>query len=448
MVQTSFPKDKIRVLLLEKIHPEADAVFAQERFSVARVDRALTGDELVRAASGERVDGLREVSGSHAGGSGASGGGPVHIVGIRSASQLRGADLARLPRLLAVGCFCIGTNQVDLRSANLAGVPVFNSPFCNTRSVAELTVAEVIALQRGLLTKSSQMHRGQWDKSASGSHEVRGRTLGIVGYGRIGSQVSILAEALGMRVVYFDVAPVLPLGNARACRTLEELLSQSDVVSLHVPATKATQNLVSSRLIGLMKPGALLINNARGSVVDLGALSEALKSGKVGGAALDVFPDEPSSNDEVFRSPVCGLDNVILTPHIAGSTVEAQQAIAADVSGKLVRYINNGSTTGAVNVPQVELPEQWAEGPEGETHDGAGTRIRRHRILNFHKNVPGVLSKMNSVISAMGANIAAEYLQTNAEVGYVVLDVDPTDAEPIMAQLKQIPETIRVRMLW
>lgn len=430
LTKTSYPKDKIRVLLLEKVHPDADRLFSEEHFHVQRVDSALEGEELVKAAT-------------------ANGG--VHLLGIRSASQVRAADLEQLPRLLAVGCFCIGTNQVETRAANLAGVPVFNSPFCNTRSVAELTIAEIVALCRGLVSKSNQMHAGKWDKSAAGAHEVRGRTLGLIGYGRIGSQVSILAEAMGMRVIYFDVAAVLPLGNARSVRTLDELLRQSDVVSLHVPATRGTANLLGARQLAAMKPGAMLINNARGSVVDVAALAESIRTKHISGAALDVFPIEPSSNEEEFISAVRGLENVILTPHIAGSTLEAQQAIAGDVAEKLIRFINNGSTTGAVNVPQVELPEQGvpggAQGVIDQHPEGAPTP-RRHRILHFHKNVPGVLSKMHAIISQLGANIAAEYLQTNPEVGYVVLDVDPTDAEPIVAKLREIPETIRVRLLW
>lgn len=431
--ETSFAKDKIRVLLLEKVHPDADRLFSEQGFQVTRVDGALEGESLVRAAAGAAA--------------GSNGPSHAHVLGIRSATQISARDLAALPRLLAVGCFCIGTNQVDARAANLAGVPVFNSPFCNTRSVAELTIAEIVALYRGLLAKSNQMHRGQWDKSSTGAHEVRGRTLGIVGYGRIGSQVSILAEALGMRVIYYDTAPVLPLGNARAVRTLDDLLAQSDVVSLHVPATRITGGLIGAARIAKMKKGAYLVNNARGSVVDLAALAAALKSGHVAGAALDVFPEEPASNAQAFDAPVRGLENVILTPHIAGSTQEAQQAIASDVAEKLIRFINNGSTTGAVNVPQVELPEQGGVREGGVDADGA-PEVRRHRILHFHKNVPGVLSKMHGAISDLGVNVAAEYLQTNSDVGYVVLDVDPTDAEPIVARLRAIPETIRVRLLW
>ncbi len=443
-MQTSFPKEKIRVLLCEKVHPDADAAFAREGFQVDRADGALEGERLREAASG------------------------AHVLGIRSASQVRAEDLRALPRLLAVGCFCIGTNQTDARAANLSGVPVFNSPFCNTRSVAELTIAEIVALCRGLFQKSGQMHRGEWDKSAAGSHEVRGLSLGLVGYGRIGSQVSILAEAMGMRVLYFDVAQTLPLGNARAVRTLDELLAQSDVVSLHVPATRGTANLIGAKQISMMRPGAKLINNARGSVVDVGALAAALREGRLGGAAIDVFPEEPSSNQSGFESPLRGMPNVILTPHVAGSTQEAQSAIAQDVAEKLIRFVNTGTTAGAVNVPQVDLPDQGHVGGDSEMAGAAedladesgdvssegltvGPRlrgVRRHRILHFHRNVPGVLSKMHAAIAELGVNVAAEYLQTNAEVGYVVLDVDPGDAETIVERLRSVPETIRLRMLW
>lgn len=437
-VRTSFPKDKIRVLLLERIHPRAEELFAAEGFQVERHAGAMRGDELAAAA--------RE----------------AHLLGIRSASELRAPALARCPRLLSVGCFCIGTNQVDLGAANLAGVPVFNSPFSNTRSVAELTIAEIVALHRRLTDKTAQMHAGVWDKAAAGAHEVRGRTLGLVGYGRIGSQVSVLAEAMGMRVIFHDTAAVLPLGNARPVRTLDELLAQADVVSLHVPATRATERLIGPRQLAAMRPGAFLINNARGGVVDVGALAAALRQGRLGGAALDVFPAEPARNGEAFECELRGLPNVILTPHVAGSTEEAQESIAVDVATKLIRFVNNGSTTGSVNCPQVDLPEQSGTGilpadsggagvpPASSEHeqDGRAAPHRRHRILHFHRNVPGVLSKMHAVIAEVGANIAAEYLQTNADVGYVVLDVDPTNAAPIVERLKAIPETIRVRLLW
>ncbi|MCC6320711.1 MAG: phosphoglycerate dehydrogenase [Phycisphaerales bacterium] len=424
-LQTSFPKDKVRVVLLENIHARAVEMLSAEGFRVESHKKALEGRELVEA--------IRE----------------AHAVGIRSGSQVKGDVLKASPRLLAVGCFCIGTNQVDLREACHAGVPVFNSPFSNTRSVAELTIAEIVALHRRLLDKSAQMHEGKWDKSAAGAHEVRGRTLGIVGYGRIGSQVSVLAESMGMRVVYFDVLSVLPLGNARSARSLDELLGASDVVSLHVPATKATERMIGAKQIEKMRERAYLINNARGSVVDMGALAAALKSGRLSGAALDVFPNEPAVAGETFSSEVRGLGNVILTPHVGGSTEEAQAAIAEDVAGKLAKFINNGSTTTAVNVPQVELPEQWsAPSIDAETLETHAARSRRHRILHFHQNVPGVLSKMHGIIAELGANIAAEYLQTNADIGYVVLDVDPTDAGRITERLRAIPETLRVRMLW
>ncbi len=427
-MRTSYPKDKIRVLLLERIHPRAEELFAAEGFQVDRNSGALSGDALADAAR------------------------DTHVLGLRSASDLRAPVLVQCPRLLTIGCFCIGTNQVDLRAANLAGVPVFNSPFSNTRSVAELTIAEIVALHRRLTDKTAQMHAGVWDKSAAGAHEVRGRTLGIVGYGRIGSQVSVLAESMGMRVIFHDTAAVLPLGNARPVRTLDELLAQADVVSLHVPATRATERLIGPRQLAAMRPGAFLINNARGGVVDVGALAAALRQGRLGGAALDVFPAEPARNGEAFECELRGLPNVILTPHVAGSTEEAQESIAVDVATKLIRFVNNGSTTGSVNCPQVDLPEQSGTGvpPVSSEHEQDGRAIphRRHRILHFHRNVPGVLSKMHAIIAEVGANIAAEYLQTNPEVGYVVLDVDPTNAAPIVDRLKAIPETIRVRLLW
>lgn len=429
---TSFPRDKIRVLLLERIHGAAAESFAREGFRVETTPRALGGGALAEAASG------------------------AHVLGIRSKSAVSAEALAGMPRLLAIGCFCIGTNQVDLRRACAGGVPVFNSPFSNTRSVAELTIAEAVALSRRLTLKSEQMHAGRWDKSASGAREVRGKTLGIVGYGHIGSQVSVLAEALGMGVLYYDIVPKLPLGNARAARSLAELLSQADVVTLHVPATARTEGMMGAAELGAMKAGACLINNARGTIVDVPALGAALRAGKLSGAAVDVFPDEPTENQGSFTSELRGLANVILTPHIGGSTEEAQEAIAVDVSEKLLRFINNGSTTGAVNVPEVELPGQG--GAEERTANAQSAKQkqtakkapvgRRHRILHFHRNVPGVLSKMHAIIAEVGANIAAEYLQTNAEVGYVVLDVDPSDGEAIVERLRAIPETVRVRLLW
>jgi D-3-phosphoglycerate dehydrogenase / 2-oxoglutarate reductase len=418
-MKTTYPKDKIKVVLLESVHAVGAAALRAEGFSVETSAKALEGAELAAAV------------------------GEAHILGIRSKTQVVRAVLEAAPQLLAIGCFCIGTNQVDLAGACLRGVPVFNSPFTNTRSVAELTVAEVVSLSRRLFEKSTQLHGGVWDKSAAGAREVRGKTLGIVGYGHIGSQVSVLAEAMGMKVVYYDIVPKQPLGNARAARTLDELLGAADVVTLHVPETSSTKGMLGAAQIRKMKQGASLINNARGSVVQIAALCEALKEGKLSGAALDVFPEEPVGKGESFNSEVCGLSNVILTPHIGGSTEEAQEAIGEDVAAKLAKFINNGSTTGAVNVPEVELPEQ------GERASAEGDKSgRHHRVLHFHRNVPGVLSKMHSAIADLGVNIVAEHLQTRGEVGYVVLDIEPTEGKAILERLRKMPETIRVRMLW
>ncbi len=417
-MKTSFPKEKIGVVLLEGIHPRAKEILAREGFAVRALPRALSGPALREAIAA------------------------AHVVGIRSKTHLPAEALAHARRLLAVGCFCIGTNQVDLAAACARGVPVFNSPFSNTRSVAELTIAEVVALLRGLLDKSVRLHAGGWDKSAKGAREVRGKTLGIVGYGHIGSQVSVLGEALGMRVLFHDIVAKLPLGNARAAPSLNELLAESDVLTLHVPATARTERLIGARQIARMRPGACLINNARGSVVDVPALAGALREGRLAGAALDVFPVEPAGNDEPFESELRGLPNVILTPHIGGSTEEAQEAIAVDVAGRLLKFINNGSTTGAVNVPEVELPEQTP--PEADEP----ARRRGHRILHFHRNVPGVLSGMHALIARLGVNIEAEHLQTNREIGYVVLDVGAPHGQRVLDGLRAIPETIRVRALW
>lgn len=412
-MRTSFPKNKIKVVLLEGVHELARERIAAEGFSVETLPAALGEADLINAI------------------------GDAHAVGIRSKTQISGAVLAAAPRLLAVGCFCIGTNQVDLGAAAHRGVPVFNSPFGNTRSVAELTMAEIIALHRRLMDRSAAMHAGRWEKSAAGSHEIRGRTLGIVGYGHIGSQVSVLAESLGMRVVYHDAAPKLGLGNAVALGSLNELLEQSDVVSLHVPASDATAGLIGRSQLARMKHGALLINNARDSVVDVAALAAALRDGSIGGAAVDVFPAEPKASGDAFDSELRGLPNVILTPHVGGSTVEAQASIAGDVASKLTRFINNGSTMGAVNVPQVDLPEQHR-----------GDSPRPHRILNFHRNVPGVLSKIHAVAAELGVNVAGEYLQTQDELGFVVLEVDQADGAVLLDAIKAIPESIRMRALW
>ncbi len=432
-MKTSFPKGQIEAVLLEGVHPHGVGMLKSEGFKVESLPKALEGAALRKAVAN------------------------AHIIGIRSKTELTAEILAAAPRLLAVGCFCIGTNQVDLDAACAGGVPVFNSPFSNTRSVAELTIAEIIALHRRLCDKSAQMHAGNWDKSADGAHEVRGRTLGIIGYGRIGSQVSVLAESMGLRVIYFDVLPRLPMGNAKSAKSLKEVLEQSDVVSLHVPATPRTEKLIAKRELAQMKKGSYLINNSRGSVVDIKALAEALQAKHLAGAALDVFPEEPAGKGETFNSEIRNLPNVILTPHVGGSTEEAQESIADDVCGKLLKFVNNGSTTGAVNVPEVELPEQSMESaeaagePDAKGASGKPPRrpsLRRHRILHFHKNVPGVLSKMHTIIAKLGGNISAEYLQTNQDIGYVVLDVDPSDGEAIAQGLREIPETIRVRVLW
>ncbi len=421
-MKTSYPKAKIKVVLLEGVHTAAREQFAGDGFSVTAGEKALEGAALRKAV------------------------GEAHVLGIRSKTTLTAEVLAAAPRLLAVGCFCIGTNQVDLLEARRRGVAVFNSPFSNTRSVAELTIAEVIALHRRLLDQSSKMHQGEWDKSAAGAHEVRGRTLGIVGYGHIGSQVSVLAEALGMRVVFHDIISKLPMGNARACRSLRELLEVSDVVTVHVPATSLTEGpppLIGKSQIRAMKKGAFLINNARGGVVDVGALAAALRDGHLGGAALDVFPSEPAGKGERFESELRGLGNVILTPHVGGSTEEAQESIALDVAAKLTRFVNNGGTAGSVNLPEVDLPEQAGE----EAVGGVGGR-RQHRILHLHRNVPGVMQAVNTRIAQLGVNVNAQYLRTREDVGYVVIDVDPAQGQAIEKGLREMPETIRVRVLW
>jgi D-3-phosphoglycerate dehydrogenase len=396
------------ILLLEAVHPVAEELLTARGLTVARRDDALQTRDVAALLDG------------------------VRVVGIRSKSQLTAEVLDLAPDLLAVGCFCIGTNQVATEAAGRRGVAVFNAPFSNTRSVAELTIAEIIALHRRLLERSMDMHQGRWNKSALHAHEVRGRTIGIVGYGHIGSQVSVLAEAIGMRVLYHDVAAKLPLGNARPTASLEALLGEVDVVTLHVPATPATRGMIGAAELQRMKPGAFLINNARGSVVDLDAMAEAVRSGHLRGGAFDVYPSEPAESRSTFASPLVGVPNVILTPHVGGSTEEAQQNIAGEVAEKLIRYLENGTTAGAVNVPQVDMPL---------------LRPDQTRILHFHHNVPGVLSKMHQALAELGININAEYLQSNNEVSYVILDVDAGHEGNLLDRLRAVPETIRVRML-
>jgi D-3-phosphoglycerate dehydrogenase len=404
----SLQKDRLRFVLLEGIHRSAVDALASDGYSqVTLHPGALTGRALADAIA------------------------DAHFIGIRSRTQLTEAVLAEAPRLVAVGCFCIGTNQVDLAAAARRGVPVFNAPFSNTRSVAELVLAETVMLLRGIPQKNALLHRGGWSKSAAASYEARGKLLGIVGYGHIGTQIGVLAEQLGMSVVFTDVETRLPLGNARQL-PLEALLAAADVVTLHVPETPATQGMIGAAQLALMKRGASLVNASRGTVVDLDALAAALESGHLAGAAIDVFPVEPERNDEPFVSPLLRFDNVILTPHIGGSTLEAQESIGREVAAKLIRYSNNGSTVTAVNFPEVSLPE-----PAGQS-----------RLLHIHRNMPGMLARINEHFSSHGINVAAQYLRTNEQVGYVVIDVDAAADAVAFDALCAIPGTIRCRVVY
>lgn len=410
-MQTSYPRQDIKVLLLEGVSASAVEVFHRAGYSQVELHaKSLPEDEL-KARIGE-----------------------AHIIGIRSRTQLTAEVLAQAKRLIAVGCFCIGTNQVNLGAARLAGVPVFNAPYSNTRSVAELVIAEAIMLLRGIPQKNAQCHRGGWAKSANGSYETRDKVLGIVGYGHIGTQVGVLAESLGMRVIFHDIETKLALGNARAVSSLDELLERADVVTLHVPETPATQLMIRAEQLAKMHAGAMLINASRGSVVDIDALAVALREKRLAGAAIDVFPLEPKGNDDAFVSPLTGMDNVILTPHIGGSTLEAQDNIGIEVASKLVRYSDNGSTLSAVNFPEVTLPEH----------------PHSRRLLHIHRNVPGTLSRINELFSAGNLNIDAQFLQTDSEVGYVVIDVsaDEAQANALKAQMATIPGTLRARVLY
>ena len=407
----SLPKDRIRILLLEGVSDSAVELLGIAGYaSVTRVPKALDGAALAQALAG------------------------VHILGIRSRTQLDAAALAAADRLFAVGCFCIGTNQVDLDAARARAIPVFNAPFSNTRSVAELVLGEVVMLLRGVFPRSVSAHAGGWDKSAEGSYEVRGRTLGLVGYGNIGSQLSVLAEAFGMRVIYFDHTGKLPHGNAQPCATLAALLAEADVVSLHVPETPETIGMIGAAEIAAMTPGAILINNARGLVVDLHAMAAALRSGHLLGGAIDVFPEEPARSGEPFRSPLQGIPNVILTPHIGGSTVEAQSRIGQEVARKLIDYSDGGATAGAVNFPQVQLPAR----PTGT------------RWTHVHRDAPGVLSRINAAFARRGLNIAAQQYQTQAELGYIVVDSEGARAEArsILEELRDLPGTLRARLIY
>ena len=409
--KTSYPKQDIRVLLLEGVSQTAVETFRAAGYSQIEFhDKSLPEDELKRRIA------------------------EAHIIGIRSRTQLTAEVLANARRLIAIGAFCIGTNQIDLDAAELAGIPVFNAPYSNTRSVAELVIAQTIMLLRGIPQKNAECHRGGWSKSAAGSHEARGKTLGIIGYGHIGTQVGVLAEAIGMNVIFHDIETKLSLGNARAAHGLDDLLARSDVVTLHVPETASTQGMFGALQIAAMKQGAHLINASRGTVVDIDALTGALQSGALGGAAVDVFPVEPKGNAETFESPLRGIDNVILTPHVGGSTLEAQDNIGVEVAAKLVRYSDNGSTLSAVNFPEVTLPG----------HDGS------RRILHIHRNVPGVLSRINEIFSKQGVNIDGQFLRTDAKLGYVVIDVTAPEAQSdeLKDALSEIPGTLRTRILY
>ncbi|MBL4899256.1 MAG: phosphoglycerate dehydrogenase [Colwellia sp.] len=406
--KNSLAKDKIKILLLEGVHQSAlDELTAKGYSNIEYVKTSLNESDLIEKIAN------------------------VHFIGIRSRTQLNAKVLSHAKKLVAIGCFCIGTNQVDTVAAQELGIPVFNAPFSNTRSVAELVLGETLLLLRGIPEKSAKAHRGEWLKTAVGSVEARGKTLGIIGYGHIGTQLGILAETLGMRVRFYDIETKLPLGNASQVFSLDALLSESDVVSLHVPETPQTQYMIGSAQFEAMKPGAILINASRGTVVDIDALAEALTQKKVAGAAIDVFPVEPKGNADEFVSPLRGFDNVILTPHIGGSTKEAQENIGLEVASKLAKYSDNGSSLSAVNFPEVSLPEH----------------VNASRLLHIHHNQPGVLTKINQAFAELGVNIAAQYLQTDDKVGYVVIDIESADSIQALKALKAIDGTIRARIL-
>lgn len=406
--ETSFPKQKIKVLLLESIHPNAGQTLEADGLSVERVSGALDEDALC-----ERIS-------------------DVHLLGIRSKTQVTERVLGSARRLLSVGCFCIGVNQVDLRAACERGVVVFNAPFSNTRSVAELVISHVVALARQIGDRSSAMHQGKWNKSAAGSFEIRGKTLGIIGYGHIGRQVGVLAEAMGLNVLFFDNVKRLPMGNNQSVDSLGTLLERSDFVTLHVPATAQTALMIGPAELNKMRPGACLLNLSRGNVVQIEPLAEALGSGKLAGAAIDVFPKEPKSNQEPFESPLRGLKNVILTPHIGGSTEEAQAAIGLEVADALLRFLNAGSTASAVGFPSIDPPPL----------------VSRHRILNIHRNQPGVLSRINTIISELRANVESQVLATNSSVGYLIMDIDRDVSAEVYARVSALEANIRTRILY
>ncbi|VXD00062.1 D-3-phosphoglycerate dehydrogenase [Enterobacterales bacterium 8AC] len=412
MAKVSLEKDRIKFLLVEGVHQSTVDSLRAAGYTNIEYHKGALDTEALKAS-------IRD----------------AHFVGIRSRTNLTEEVFAAAEKLVAVGCFCIGTNQVDLKAATKRGIPVFNAPFSNTRSVAEMVLGELLLMLRGIPTANAKAHRGQWQKLAVGSYEARGKKLGIIGYGHIGTQLGILAEGLGMKVFFYDIENKLPLGNAQQVRHLSDLLNMSDVVTLHVPETPSTKNMIGTEELALMKPGAILINASRGTVVDIPALCNALASHHLSGAAIDVFPEEPATNSDPFNSPLCEFDNVLLTPHIGGSTQEAQENIGDEVAGKLAKYSDNGSTLSAVNFPEVSLP---MHGPNSS------------RLLHIHENRPGILTQINQIFAEEGVNIAAQYLQTGAEIGYVVIDIEAETerADAALQRMKAIEGTIRARLLF
>ena len=407
--KVSLDKSKIKFVLFEGVHQNAlDVLHAAGYTNIDYYKKALDGEALIEAIK------------------------DAHFIGLRSRTHLTKEVLEKAPKLVAIGCFCIGTNQVDLAAAKQRGIPVFNAPFSNTRSVAELVLGEIILLMRQVAKANMEVHRGVWNKSASGANEVRNKKLGIIGYGHIGSQLSVIAESLGMNVYFYDIENKLPLGNAQQVSSLEELLSSCDVISLHVPENDSTKNLMNKERIGQLKEGSILINAARGTVVDIDALAARLADGSLRGAAIDVFPEEPASINDPFESPLRQFDNVILTPHIGGSTAEAQANIGTEVANKFVKYSDNGSTLSAVNFPEVSLP----------------IHTKAKRLLHIHENRPGILNKINQVFVDLNVNIASQFLQTDPKIGYVVIDVELDDAHAALEQLKAIDGTIKARVLY
>lgn len=408
--EVSFPKDKIRILLLEGLHQSAFNEFTRKGYTnIDSSKNAMTEEELLSCIEN------------------------YHIIGIRSKTVLTAAVLEKAKKLMTIGCFCIGTNQVDLATATQLGIPVFNSPYSNTRSVAELIIGNSIMLLRKIPEKNKQAHQGNWLKEAKGCYELRGKTIGIIGYGHIGTQVSVMAESMGLKVLYYDIESKLPLGNASSVYTLDELFERSDIITLHVPGTPQTKNMIGEKEFAKMKDGVIFQNLSRGTIVDIDALKNAYDSGKVAGAAIDVFPVEPKQKGPGFVSPLQGLENIILTPHIGGSTQEAQENIGIEVSVKLTGFLDTGATLGSKTVPELSLPLQQ------------NTR----RILHIHHNVPGVLSEINSILSKHEVNILAQYLKTNETIGYVVLDVDAQAADfEMMDDLKKVNHTIKARLLY